>query len=138
MRDDLISRQAVIEAIDVLSKSPYATQIQFGMERREVMNKVKKLCVENLPTVAVMEVMLMHCDDLKASECCQVQATKIIDEEAGKMPQEHTQDEYQVLYNQLMETEKDAEKEFERLNEEIRVLKEIELSGGVPNHDYDE
>lgn len=50
MSNDLISRSAVIEEMNNLLKSPYANSIQFGVERREVIGNVKKLCVEKILT----------------------------------------------------------------------------------------
>lgn len=49
MSNDLISRNAVIKAINNLMESPYANSPQFGKERKEVMETVKAMCIANIP-----------------------------------------------------------------------------------------
>lgn len=50
MSNDLISRNAVIKAINNLMESPYANSPQFGKERKEAMETVKAMCIANIPT----------------------------------------------------------------------------------------
>lgn len=49
-KEDLISRQAVINLIEDLKKSPYANDPNTGVERRGTMELIKELCEHRLPT----------------------------------------------------------------------------------------
>lgn len=50
MKDDLISRSTVINAINNLMESPCANSPQFDKERKEAMEMVKAMCVADIPT----------------------------------------------------------------------------------------
>lgn len=51
---------------------------------------------------------------------------KVVCEITNNQPQVQQSEECQKIYNQLMETEKDAAREIARLNEEIRMLKQVQ------------
>lgn len=69
MSNDLISRRAVIEEMNNLLKSPYANNIQFGAERREVIENVKKLCVEKIPTAYDVDKVVEQLKNARDKEC---------------------------------------------------------------------
>lgn len=63
MSSDLISRSAVIDGINELMESPYANSPQFGSERKETMDMVKRMCVESLPIVNDMNIIIKQFEE---------------------------------------------------------------------------
>ncbi len=66
MKNDLLSRAAVIAAINNLMESPYANSPQFGKERKEVMETVKAMCIANIPTAYDLDSVIKQMEDRKA------------------------------------------------------------------------
>lgn len=65
MSNDLISRNAVIVAINNLMESPYANNPQFGKERKEVMETVKAMCIANISTTYDLDGVIKQMEDRK-------------------------------------------------------------------------
>lgn len=65
MSNDLISRNAVIKAINNLMENPYANSPQFGKERKEVMETVKAMCIANIPTAYDLDGVIKQMEDRK-------------------------------------------------------------------------
>ena len=68
MKDDLISRRAVIEGINNLIQSPSANSPQFGKERKEVMETVKAMCVSNIPTAFDLESVVEQIKNIMSDD----------------------------------------------------------------------
>lgn len=66
MKDDLISRNTVINAINNLMESPYANSPQFGKERKDAMETVKAMCIADTPTAYDLDSVIKQMEDRKA------------------------------------------------------------------------
>jgi len=64
-KNDLLSRVAVIAAINNLMESPYANSPQFGKERKEAMETVKAMCVTDIPTAYDIDGVIKQMEDRK-------------------------------------------------------------------------
>lgn len=62
---DLISRKESIQAIKNLMESPYANDTHFGAERKETMEVVKVMCIQNLPTAFHLENVIGQLEELE-------------------------------------------------------------------------
>lgn len=84
MRDDLISRQAVINLIEDLKKSPYANDPNDMAARRGTMELIQELCEHRLPTAYDVDKVVEQLEKLREA----VPVNRLLDDIVKDKPKE--------------------------------------------------